>query len=189
MARPLLVIGGGRVDIVVVRPLRSNRVAIRLPSRDIAILWADHCPIENSASRGTNASPSEYAQFPRGPCARTATSILVRRAESVSSSPGRTASRGTGSSGRTAACQRGQCNGGCCFKKECRCGASASISPRRGCHRSSRSAANDPRCRDRRGRLARTIGDRLRPYRYIVARYCWAAVPLLRRGDTDVALR
>ena len=33
------------------------------------------------------------------------------------------------------------------------------------------------------------LGDRFRPYRSIVARYCWAAVPLLRRGGTDVALR
>ena len=33
------------------------------------------------------------------------------------------------------------------------------------------------------------LGDRFRPYRSIVARYCWAAVPLLRPGGTDVALR
>jgi len=33
------------------------------------------------------------------------------------------------------------------------------------------------------------LGDRFRPYRSIVARYCWAAVPLLRRGGTDVTLR
>jgi DNA-3-methyladenine glycosylase II len=33
------------------------------------------------------------------------------------------------------------------------------------------------------------LGDRFRPYRSIVARYCWAAVPLLRRGGTDAALR
>jgi len=33
------------------------------------------------------------------------------------------------------------------------------------------------------------LGDRFKPYRSIVARYCWAAVPLLRRGTTDVALR
>jgi DNA-3-methyladenine glycosylase II len=33
------------------------------------------------------------------------------------------------------------------------------------------------------------LGDRFRPYRSIVARYCWAAVPLLRRGGTDVAAR
>jgi len=33
------------------------------------------------------------------------------------------------------------------------------------------------------------LGDRFRPYRSIVARYCWAAVPLLRRGGTDIALR
>src|SRR6266699_6014802 len=30
------------------------------------------------------------------------------------------------------------------------------------------------------------LGERFRPYRSIVARYCWAAVPLLRRGGTDV---
>src|SRR5437870_13388014 len=29
------------------------------------------------------------------------------------------------------------------------------------------------------------LGDRFRPYRSIVARYCWAAVPLFRRGGTD----
>jgi 3-methyladenine DNA glycosylase/8-oxoguanine DNA glycosylase len=33
------------------------------------------------------------------------------------------------------------------------------------------------------------LGERFRPYRSIVARYCWAAVPLLRTGGTDVALR
>jgi 3-methyladenine DNA glycosylase/8-oxoguanine DNA glycosylase len=33
------------------------------------------------------------------------------------------------------------------------------------------------------------LGDRFRPYRSIVARYCWAAVPLLRAGGTTVALR
>jgi 3-methyladenine DNA glycosylase/8-oxoguanine DNA glycosylase len=33
------------------------------------------------------------------------------------------------------------------------------------------------------------LGDRFRPYRSIVARYCWAAVPLLRAGSTDVSLR
>jgi 3-methyladenine DNA glycosylase/8-oxoguanine DNA glycosylase len=33
------------------------------------------------------------------------------------------------------------------------------------------------------------LGDRFRPYRSIVARYCWAAVPLFRRGATDSALR
>jgi DNA-3-methyladenine glycosylase II len=33
------------------------------------------------------------------------------------------------------------------------------------------------------------LGDRFRPYRSIVARYCWAAVPLLRRGGTDAILR
>jgi DNA-3-methyladenine glycosylase II len=33
------------------------------------------------------------------------------------------------------------------------------------------------------------LGDRFRPYRSIVARYCWAAVPLLRRGGTEAALR
>jgi len=33
------------------------------------------------------------------------------------------------------------------------------------------------------------LGDRFRPYRSIVARYCWAAVPLLRRGGNDLTLR
>lgn len=33
------------------------------------------------------------------------------------------------------------------------------------------------------------LGERFRPYRSIVARYCWAAVPLLRPGATDTALR
>lgn len=33
------------------------------------------------------------------------------------------------------------------------------------------------------------LGDRFRPYRSVVARYCWAAVPLLRRGGTAEALR
>jgi DNA-3-methyladenine glycosylase II len=33
------------------------------------------------------------------------------------------------------------------------------------------------------------LGDRFRPYRSIVARYCWAAVPLFRRGGTDPTLR
>src|SRR6266849_3138422 len=33
------------------------------------------------------------------------------------------------------------------------------------------------------------LGDRFLPYRSIVARYCWAAVPLLRRGGTDLTLR
>src|SRR5215469_13804469 len=33
------------------------------------------------------------------------------------------------------------------------------------------------------------LGDRFRPYRSIVARYCWAAVPLFRRGGTDAELR
>jgi 3-methyladenine DNA glycosylase/8-oxoguanine DNA glycosylase len=33
------------------------------------------------------------------------------------------------------------------------------------------------------------LGDRFRPYRSIVARYCWAAVPLFRRGGTDLTLR
>jgi DNA-3-methyladenine glycosylase II len=33
------------------------------------------------------------------------------------------------------------------------------------------------------------LGDPFRPYRSIVARYCWAAVPLLRPGGTDAALR
>jgi DNA-3-methyladenine glycosylase II len=33
------------------------------------------------------------------------------------------------------------------------------------------------------------LGDRFRPYRSVVARYCWAAVPLFRRAGTDPALR
>jgi DNA-3-methyladenine glycosylase II len=33
------------------------------------------------------------------------------------------------------------------------------------------------------------LGDRFRPYRSVVARYCWAAVPLLRLGGTAEALR
>ena len=33
------------------------------------------------------------------------------------------------------------------------------------------------------------LGNRFRPYRSIVARYCWAAVPLFRRDGTDPALR
>jgi DNA-3-methyladenine glycosylase II len=33
------------------------------------------------------------------------------------------------------------------------------------------------------------LGERFRPYRSIVARYCWAAVPLLRPGGTDATLR
>jgi 3-methyladenine DNA glycosylase/8-oxoguanine DNA glycosylase len=33
------------------------------------------------------------------------------------------------------------------------------------------------------------LGERFRPYRSIVARYCWAAVPLLRAGGTAPALR
>src|SRR5437764_13512602 len=33
------------------------------------------------------------------------------------------------------------------------------------------------------------LGDRFRPYRSIVARYCWAAVPLLRSGGTAASLR
>jgi DNA-3-methyladenine glycosylase II len=33
------------------------------------------------------------------------------------------------------------------------------------------------------------LGDRFRPYRSIVARYCWAAVPLLRPGGTAANLR
>jgi len=33
------------------------------------------------------------------------------------------------------------------------------------------------------------LGDRFRPYRSIVARYCWAAVPLFRRGGTEAGLR
>jgi 3-methyladenine DNA glycosylase/8-oxoguanine DNA glycosylase len=32
------------------------------------------------------------------------------------------------------------------------------------------------------------LGDRFRPYRSIVARYCWAAVPLLRPGATETRL-
>jgi DNA-3-methyladenine glycosylase II len=33
------------------------------------------------------------------------------------------------------------------------------------------------------------LGERFRPYRSVVTRYCWAAVPLLRRGGTAAALR
>ena len=33
------------------------------------------------------------------------------------------------------------------------------------------------------------LGERFRPYRSVVARYCWAAVPLLRPGSTKAALR
>ena len=33
------------------------------------------------------------------------------------------------------------------------------------------------------------LGERFRPYRSIVARYCWEAVPLFRRGATDASLR
>jgi 3-methyladenine DNA glycosylase/8-oxoguanine DNA glycosylase len=33
------------------------------------------------------------------------------------------------------------------------------------------------------------LGERFRPHRSIVARYCWAAVPLLRPGSTAAALR
>jgi DNA-3-methyladenine glycosylase II len=33
------------------------------------------------------------------------------------------------------------------------------------------------------------LGDRFRPYRSFVARYCWAAVPLLRPGGTNASLR
>ena len=33
------------------------------------------------------------------------------------------------------------------------------------------------------------LGDRFRPYRSIVARYCWEAVPLYQRGATEAALR
>ena len=33
------------------------------------------------------------------------------------------------------------------------------------------------------------LGERFRPYRSVVTRYCWAAVPLLRRGATEAALR
>ena len=33
------------------------------------------------------------------------------------------------------------------------------------------------------------LGQRFRPYRSIVARYCWAAVPLLRPGGTEATLR
>jgi 3-methyladenine DNA glycosylase/8-oxoguanine DNA glycosylase len=33
------------------------------------------------------------------------------------------------------------------------------------------------------------LGDRFRPFRSVVARYCWAAVPLYRSGATDVAQR
>jgi DNA-3-methyladenine glycosylase II len=33
------------------------------------------------------------------------------------------------------------------------------------------------------------LGDRFRPYRSVVARYCWAAVPLRRAGGTAASLR
>jgi len=33
------------------------------------------------------------------------------------------------------------------------------------------------------------LGERFRPYRSVVARYCWAAVPLFRSGGTEPALR
>jgi 3-methyladenine DNA glycosylase/8-oxoguanine DNA glycosylase len=33
------------------------------------------------------------------------------------------------------------------------------------------------------------LGERFRPYRSIVARYCWAAVPVFRRDGTDPTLR
>ena len=33
------------------------------------------------------------------------------------------------------------------------------------------------------------LGERFRPYRSILARYCWAAVPLLRAGGTAESLR
>jgi DNA-3-methyladenine glycosylase II len=33
------------------------------------------------------------------------------------------------------------------------------------------------------------LGDRFRPYRSVVARYCWAAVPLFRAAGTSEALR
>jgi 3-methyladenine DNA glycosylase/8-oxoguanine DNA glycosylase len=33
------------------------------------------------------------------------------------------------------------------------------------------------------------LGDRFRPYRSIVARYCWAAVPLFQAGGTAASLR
>jgi 3-methyladenine DNA glycosylase/8-oxoguanine DNA glycosylase len=39
------------------------------------------------------------------------------------------------------------------------------------------------------GKQLEPLGDRFRPYRSIVARYCWAAVPLLRSGGADIALR
>jgi DNA-3-methyladenine glycosylase II len=38
-------------------------------------------------------------------------------------------------------------------------------------------------------KLLEPLGDRFRPYRSIVARYCWAAVPLLRPGGTAASLR
>lgn len=33
------------------------------------------------------------------------------------------------------------------------------------------------------------LGDRFRPYRSVAARYCWAAVPLMRSGATPAGLR
>jgi DNA-3-methyladenine glycosylase II len=38
-------------------------------------------------------------------------------------------------------------------------------------------------------KLLAPLGERFRPYRSVVARYCWAAVPLLRPGSTKAALR
>jgi len=38
-------------------------------------------------------------------------------------------------------------------------------------------------------RQLETLGQRFRPYRSIVARYCWTAVPLLRPGGTEAAIR
>jgi 3-methyladenine DNA glycosylase/8-oxoguanine DNA glycosylase len=43
--------------------------------------------------------------------------------------------------------------------------------------------------RRRRPKELEPLGDRFRPYRSVVARYCWAAVPLLRAGATTEALR
>ena len=34
-----------------------------------------------------------------------------------------------------------------------------------------------------------SLGDRFQPYRSVVARYCWAGLPLLRPGGTEAALR
>jgi DNA-3-methyladenine glycosylase II len=39
------------------------------------------------------------------------------------------------------------------------------------------------------GKQLEPLGDRFRPYRSVVARYCWTAVPLFGATATDIALR